>query len=395
MKSTAFSFLLLGGLAISLPSCQSSEARRTEKTAALSARLQLVTDQIQLPTALATANDGSGRLFVVEQEGRVRVIQNGKLQAKPYLNLLSQVIKKSGYDERGLLGLAFHPQFKQNGKLYVYYSARTEGANHKSVIQEFTAKPSADEADLRSGRVLLEFDQPEANHNGGDIKFGPDGYLYIASGDGGGAGDKHGEIGNGQNKNTLLGKILRIDVNQKPYGIPTDNPFVKTQGAKPEIYAYGLRNPWRMSFDRETGQLFVADVGQNQYEEINIVTKGGNYGWRIREGFHSFDQKPQAKNLQEPIAEYPHSEGISVTGGFVYRGKSVPELAGKYVFADWSGPIWYLSEQGEKWSRGPLTLAGKPGQWQVYSFGEDEAGELYVLAQLTDENKGAVYRVVK
>ncbi len=364
--------------------------------AALSARLQLVTDQIQLPTAMATANDGSSRLFVVEQEGRVRLIQEGKLTPKPYLDLTSDVVKRSGYDERGLLGLAFHPQFKQNGKLYVYYSARTNGgANHKSVIQEFTAKPTAAEADVRSGRVLLEFDQPESNHNGGDIKFGPDGYLYVATGDGGGAGDKHGKIGNGQNLSNLLGKILRIDVNKQPYGVPADNPFVKTENAKPEIFAYGLRNPWRISFDRQTGELFTGDVGQNQYEEIDIVTKGGNYGWRAREGFHEFDESLQAKNPKDPIAEYPHSEGISVTGGFVYRGKAVPELAGKYVFADWSGPIWYLSEGGEKWARGPLTLAGKPGQWQVYSFGEDEAGELYVLAQLTDANKGAVYRVVK
>jgi glucose/arabinose dehydrogenase len=403
MKKHFFSALLLGTAGLVGQACQSSEARRadvrTEATtpaaAPVEARLNLVTDQLQLPTAMATANDGSGRLFVIEQEGRVRVLKDGKLQAKPYLDLLSQVVKNSGYDERGLLGLAFHPQFKQNGKLYVYYSAKTSGANHKSVIQEFTASPGADAADVRSGRVLLEFDQPEGNHNGGDIKFGPDGYLYIATGDGGGAGDKHGKTGNGQNRRNLLGKILRIDVNKQPYGVPADNPFVNTPDVRPEIYAYGLRNPWRISFDRQTGQLFAGDVGQNKYEEVNIITKGGNYGWRIREGFHPYDEDQPGTDLLDPIAEYPHAEGISITGGFVYRGSAVPDLKGKYVFADWSGPVWYLTGSDKKWTRGPLTLAGKPNVWQVYSFGEDEAGELYVLAQLTDANKGAVYRVGK
>lgn len=404
MKKTLFSLTIgivaTGALGlVAIRAVRPLPAPASTLAAPIAARLEVVSDQIELPSVMATTGDGSNRLYICEQVGRIRLMDNKKLQSKPVLDLQKVIVKNRGYDERGLLGLAFHPDFRRNNKFYVYYSARSGrgGANHKSVIEEYRMRPNdPTTADTSSGRIVLEFDQPESNHNGGDIKFGPDGFLYIASGDGGGGGDKHGEIGNGQNLNTLLGKILRIDVNKTPYGIPADNPFVNRSDARKEIYAYGLRNPWRISFDRTSGRLFAGDVGQNLFEEIDLVKKGGNYGWRIREGFHEFDSKQKAADLQEPITEYPHGpEGISIAGGFVYRGSGAPQLAGKYVFGDFIGPTYYLSEEADgKWTRGPLKFANQPEQWQIYSFGEDNRGELYVLAVLPGD-KGMVYRVVR
>lgn len=390
------SFLVLGlslTFSCGYVACQSPEQTQAEKPIAV--QLQLLSDQLDLPTAFAVPGDGSGRLFVTEQVGRIRIIDQNKLVDQPFLDLTKVVVKNNGYDERGLLGLAFHPQYAKNGKFYVYYSARSQGGgNHKSVIQEFMVSGNKNVADPQSGKLVLEFSEPESNHNGGDLKFGPDGYLYIAVGDGGGANDRHGEHGNGQNMNTLLGKILRIDVNKAPYAIPADNPFKAQAGARPEIYAYGLRNPWRISFDKTNGKLFAGDVGQNQYEEVDIITKGGNYGWRVREAYHPFNEKdPDPKNYIDPITEYPHSEGISITGGFVYRGKAISALQGKYIFADWSGPIWYLTEsKGKTWPRGVVQARSRPANWQVYSFGEDEQGELYVLGVNTENNRGFLYK---
>jgi glucose/arabinose dehydrogenase len=386
LLATAF---LLAGL---IGSCQSPD-KRTPATSSQSVTVRLITDGVSHPTAFAATPDNT--LLIAEQEGRIRVYKDNQLISNPFLDISKQVVKSSGYDERGLLGLALHPDYAQNGKFYVYYSARTSGANHKSVIQEFKVSNNGLVADAGSGRILLEFDQPESNHNGGDLQFGPDGYLYIASGDGGGGGDRHGEHGNGQNLNTLLGKILRIDVNKTPYGIPADNPFVNQAGVRPEIFAYGLRNPWRFSFDKANGKLFAGDVGQNQYEEVDLVTKGGNYGWRVREGYHSYNNSdPDVPNRIDPITEYSHSEGISITGGFVYRGEKIDWLKGKYVFADWSGPLWYLAESKEKeWPRTSLITKGRPANWQVYSFGQDRDGELYLLGVNTENNRGIVYRI--
>ncbi|GGB83911.1 PQQ-dependent sugar dehydrogenase [Dyadobacter sediminis] len=363
--------------------------------------LKLISDALTHPTAFAVTKKNPELLFVCEQEGRIRIIQNEKLVKTPFLDITDDVLKKEGYDERGLLGLAFHPDYASNGKFYVYISVAAngeKGVDHHSEIREYkVSKSNAMVAEKSAMRKVLTFNQPESNHNGGDLKFGADGYLYISSGDGGGGGDRHGEHGNGQNINTLLGKILRIDINQTPYGIPKDNPFVNRKDARPEIFAYGLRNPWRISFDRQTHQLFAGEVGQDKYEEVDIITNGGNYGWRAIEGFHPFKPSdPQPSKAIKPIYEYPHTEGISITGGFVYRGKAIPALAGKYVYGDMMGPIWALAPQsGNKWTRTKLSVSRDPGYWHVYSFGEDVSGEMYVLTQLLQEGKGAVYKFVQ
>ena len=372
------------------------------KLAAQDVKLQLITDQLSHPTAFAVTKKSPTLLFVAEQEGRIRVIENGKLVAAPFLDISKEVLKKEGYDERGLLGLAFHPDYATNGKFYVYCSVPVENPvknvrDHQSEVREYVVSKSSPKlADATQMRKVLVFDEPESNHNGGDLKFGADGFLYISAGDGGGANDKHGTIGNAQNSTNLLGKILRIDVNKTPYAIPADNPFIKTPDAKPEIYAYGLRNPWRFSFDSKTNQLFAGDVGQNKYEEVDIITKGGNYGWRPVEGLHDFKaDDPKPVNPIAPITEYPHSEGISITGGFVYRGKAIPSLTGKYIFGDMMGSIWNLTPGADnKWTRNTMSISKEAGQWHVYSFGQDLSGEIYVLSVLLDSSKGALFKLV-
>jgi glucose/arabinose dehydrogenase len=381
--------------------CQSATC--IKEPPARKARLQLITNDILSPVALGVPGDGSNRQFICQKEGKVWIIQNGKLLAQPFLDVSGEMVKiNPAYDERGLLGIAFHPQFKKNRKFYVYYSvpSDTKGSNHKSRISEFTvAASNPNQADPASKRVVMEIEQPQSNHNGGDMVFGPDGYLYIALGDGGGGGDKHGTIGNGQDLNTLLGKIIRIDVNSNPYAVPKDNPFVGRNGVRPEIWAYGLRNPWRISFDRGTKQLFAGDVGQNKYEEVDIIVKGGNYGWRIMEGDHEFNVPDGAdkSKLIAPIDEYDHDLGISITGGYVYHGKAIPSLKGLYVYGDYNGKSWVLQKQGNRWQRADLQLEGRPTEaLQILSWGEDEAGELYMLTSSSTSQgfKGGVYKLV-
>ncbi|HVI44912.1 MAG TPA: PQQ-dependent sugar dehydrogenase [Chitinophaga sp.] len=385
-----------------------SPGRETKGPPVRKARLELVTDKFISPVNMAVPFDGSGRLFFCQKEGKVWIVQNGKQLSQPFLDVSSDMIKVNpAYDERGLLGMAFHPDFKKNHKFYVYYSSPVDNPvkkvlDHKSRLVEFTVSASnPNVADPASKRILMEINEPESNHNGGQLVFGPDGYLYVGLGDGGGGGDKHGTIGNGQDLNTLLGKILRIDVNGTPYKVPADNPFVKKEGARPEIWAYGLRNPWRFSFDRGTRRLFAGDVGQDKYEEVDIITKGGNYGWRVLEGYHDFNVPPVAdkSKLIAPIHEYNHDIGISITGGYVYRGKDVPSLKGLYVFGDYNGKAFVLvPEGGNKWSRADLELSGRPADaLQILSWGEDEQGELYVLTSSSTKDgfKGAVYKLVK
>lgn len=361
--------------------------------------LKKIAEGITSPVAMCNAADGTNRLFICEQHGVVRIVKGGSLIEEPFLDIRDKIIKQfNTYSERGLLGIAFHPRFKTNRKFYVYYSAKSnqKGSDHKSIIAEYLSSVSNnDKADKGTERIIMEVEQPESNHNGGQLVFGPDGYLYVGLGDGGGAGDAHGNSGNGQNLETLLGKIIRIDVNTgNGYKIPVDNPFVGKPG-RDEIWAYGLRNPWKFSFDKTTGKLFCADVGQDKFEEVDIIEKGKNYGWRIMEGVHCY--KPQkdcnTKGLELPIAEYSHSEGNSVIGGYVYRG-SKKEFYGRYFFADWSGKIFTLNKQNEEWKREVMTTE----KLKIYinSMGEDESGELYMLGLDgigPDVSKGILYRI--
>lgn len=330
------------------------------------------------PVDLQDARDGSSRLFVVEQEGVIRVFENSPdaIRAKVFLDLRDRVQYDEG--EEGLLGMAFHPDFKKNGYFFVNYTASDP---LRTVIARFEVKTAgADHADPDSQEIFLEFLQPYSNHNGGQIGFGPDGFLYIATGDGGAAADPYG---NGQNLKTLLGKILRVDVNKKSnsknYAIPKDNPFAGHKEYREEIYAYGLRNPWRFSWDK-AGRLWTGDVGQNKFEEIDIIEKGGNYGWNIMEGFHCFKpaENCPAEGLKLPVVEYSHDEGLCVTGGFVYEGDAVKNLRGHYVYADYvNGKIWALRYKEGK-NRKPLEIAHT--HLNISSFGVDVRGELYLCA---------------
>ncbi len=342
--------------------------------------LQPLVSGLESPVYVTPAGDGTGRLFVVEQAGTIRVIREGKLLPRPFLDIRPRVTSGG---EMGLLSVAFHPQYARNGRFFVNYTAN--GENLRTVIAEYRVSSDPNVAEATE-RVLLRISQPFRNHNGGLNLFGPDGMLYIGMGDGGSGGDP---MNNGQRLDTLLGKLLRLNVDaDSPYGVPRDNPFVGRSGARGEIWAYGLRNPWRFSFDRATGRLFLADVGQNRYEEIDLIAKGGNYGWRLMEGAHCFNPAEGCSTggLEKPIAEYGRESGCSVTGGFVYRGSRLRDLAGRYLFADYcSGRIWTLRENGGRWVMEGL----RDTELSVSSFGEDQAGEIYVV-----DHRGTVYQII-
>jgi glucose/arabinose dehydrogenase len=346
------------------------------------------------PVLITSARDGSNQLYVVEQNGLIYQLpaDPAAQQARIVLDIRDRVRYSDRQNEEGLLGLAFHPKYKENGKLYVYYTLKADG--NTSVISEFARQNGR--IDPASERELLRVEQPFWNHNGGTMEFGPDGMLYIALGDGGSGNDPYGH---GQNLATLLGSVLRIDVDRHDpglaYAIPKDNPFVGQEGARGEIWAYGFRNPWRMAFDRQTGHLWMGDVGQNLWEEINIVKKGGNYGWNLREANHPFGNRSSddRTDLIDPIWEYDHQVGKSITGGNVYRGKAIPELAGQYVYADYvSGKLsalHYNEESGEVVSNKAIPSDKLP----VITFGEDEAGEIY-FGVVTGNGRG-IYRLSK
>lgn len=365
----------------------------------LQLELEPIASGFSSPVVLTHGGDGSNRLFIVDQIGKIYVLDQGELLSEPFLDLTDKIVElDTTYDERGLLGLTFHPDYETNKRFFVYYSSPKTGPgiNHESILSEFIVSDNPNVADEESEKIILRVDQPEANHNGGQLVFGPDGYLYIGLGDGGGAGDVHGEIGNGQDINTLLGSIIRIDVDsESPYSIPADNPFVGKEGLD-EIYSWGFRNPWKFSFDKETQRLFVADVGQDEWEEIDIVEKGRNYGWRILEATHFYDEELaetleiDVESLADPIHEYNHDLGRSITGGFLYRGIESPKLLGKYIFGDWSssfilprGQIFYLDEtEPGVWERFKLNPTQTFNRF-ILSFGEDENGEIYVLSKTT------------
>ncbi|CAN9502064.1 unnamed protein product [Ophioblennius macclurei] len=388
--------------------------------------LEEVANGLRNPLAMVHANDGTHRFFVAEQVGLVWVFlpDRSKLD-KPFLNITKAVLTSSWEgDERGFLGLTFHPEYKYNRKLYVYYSVEV-GLDEKIRISEFcVSSHDINVVDHTSERVILEIDEPASNHNGGQLLFADDGYLYIFTGDGGMAGDPFGMYGNAQNKSALLGKVLRIDVDVDEggalYRIPPDNPFLNERGARPEVYAFGVRNMWRCSVDRGDpltkdgkGRLFCGDVGQNKFEEINIIEKGRNYGWRAKEGFSCYDKKLCANSSLDdvlPIYAYPHKMGKSVTGGYVYRGCEYPNLNGMYIFGDFmSGRLMSLQEDHNtgKWSYNEICMGmgltcAFPGLINNYhqyiiSFAEDESGELYFMSTGVPSamsSSGVVYKLV-
>ncbi|MBW3598245.1 MAG: PQQ-dependent sugar dehydrogenase, partial [Planctomycetes bacterium] len=344
------------------------------------------------PVVLTHAGDGSGRLFACVQQGLIQVFPNRQDvtagDVETFLDLRRKVVYKEKENEEGLLGMAFHPKYAENGEFFLYYTTTDEP--HTSVISRF--RVSADDpnrADPNFEEEVLRIPQPFWNHNGGTIVFGPDGYLYVGLGDGGAANDPHG---NGQNLETLLGSILRIDIDSKDpglsYAIPKDNPFVGRPNARGEIWAYGLRNVWRMDFDQKTSVLWAADVGQNLWEEINLIVRGGNYGWNVREAAHPFVPKDGAAvnggrprpDMIDPVWEYHHDLGKSITGGNVYRGKKAPQLAGMYVYADYvSGLVWaldydYQSKQVRANYLIPPSESLSLKNMPVITFGEDEEG---------------------
>jgi glucose/arabinose dehydrogenase len=342
------------------------------------------------PILLTHAGDHSGRLYVPTEEGVIHRLDDGPntKQTQIFLDITSKVAYNDKTNEEGFLGLAFHPKFAENGQCFVYYTNKAK--RHQNVIARYNVnKSDPNRADPSSEVILLTLEKPFWNHDGGTIVFGPDGYLYVAVGDGGLANDP---FRNGQNLGTLLGKILRIDVDhpsgKSHYSIPTDNPFVSRPGARGEIWAYGLRNVWRMAFDRPTATLWAGDVGQDTWEEIDLIVKGGNYGWNVREALHPFvakgakprGKKAKAPGMIDPIWEYHHDLGKSITGGFVYRGMQIPELVGSYLYADYvAGKVWTLRYDEGKREVTANREIPLPKAIPVMSFGEDENGEAYIM----------------
>lgn len=411
--------------------------------------LELVCSGLTAPVYGTNADDNSDRLFIVDQAGQIRIldVRHGVCLDRPFLDLTDRIVTVNPFfDERGVLGLAFHPRFKNNGRFFVRYSAPRAGSPeepcfgtsrgcHEAILAEFRVASRHDNfADPATERILYRIDEPQFNHNSGNVAFGPDGLLYFTLGDGGGAHDgladtppSHGPIGHGQNIETALGSILRIDVDGKPdpgleYAIPEGNPFAGPTAGVDEIYAYGMRNPYRFSFDDGRGgdgALFLADVGQNLFEEINIVRNGGNYGWVTAEGFHCFDPfnprtppsscpgtGPNGEPLLNPIAEYNHNDGIAVIGGFVYRGSKDSPLFGKYVFGDFSrgffvpdGRLFWLDADGVQsdifeFRLGELNM---PLGKFLLGFGEDQDGDIYVMTSGNlgpSGNTGEVFRLL-
>jgi len=402
----------------------------------LHVNLNTVATGLAAPNSLADPGDGSGRLFVTDQTGYVRVIQNGVMQASPFLDVHSSLVSlNQSYDERGLLNIAFSPQFSTPGtagygKFYTYTSQPVTvtadftvpinpgtSFNHQNVINEWQVDPNNPNAvNLASKREILRVDWPQMNHNSGQLAFGPDGLLYVGLGDGGNGndiGNGHGTSGNGQNPGNVLGSILRIDPNghnsaNGQYGIPADNPFIGNSDFVPEIYAYGLRHPWRFSFDTLTGKLVEGETGQGTIEEVNIITAGGNFGWNLKEGQFKFDPVTTLVSddltglppgLTDPVLQYDHSEGTALIGGFVYHGSALPQLDGKYIFGDWgafAGPTGRLfagdlsTGNIEEINIDNMDLSA----W-ILGFGQDAAGELYLLANNSLGPKGTTGVVYK
>ena len=372
--------------AISLSACGSSSAREmpaaTSSAAAAPAAggVKLVSvGKFNLPLYVTAPPKDLRRVMVVQQGGRISVVRDGKSLGRPFLDISSRV---TAGGEQGLLGLAFSPDYAKSGLFYVYFTRR-DGKQEVAELRRATS----DRANAGSIRSVLVMDDPEANHNGGQLNFGPDGLLYIGTGDGGGGGDQHGTIGNAQNLGSLLGKILRINPRRsgsKAYSVPASNPFVGRAGARREIYSYGLRNPWRFSFDRVAGDLIIGDVGQSEVEEIDFTTiaqaRGGNFGWRVREGDRPFSNET-VDGAIEPVIVRTHDEGwCSVTGGYVVRDPALPSLRGRYLYGDFCEGKIYGARLSSSGASGNARVAGLPQIAALSSFGEDARGRIYVVS---------------
>lgn len=422
--------ILMIALLVAVNACDDDDDDEKED---LSVSLSLVAEGFTSPVLLTESTDNSGRLFIIEQLGQIYIVKNGQMVAQPFLDIQGKLTPRSGpQDERGLLGLAFHPNYASNGRFFVYYSGplRAEGPvgwDHTNYVAEYRVSGNADVADAGSERILLAVDHPQPNHNAGTIAFGSDGFLYISIGDGGGANDNelgHVEGGNGQDiTQNLLGNILRIDVAPETgYNIPADNPFVGKDGMD-EIYAYGLRNPYRFCFDPQN-RIILADAGQELYEEIDLVEKGANLGWSIKEGRHCFDAAnpetppgscpsaaPDGTPLTDPVIEFKNAKNFSdglgnvSVGGYVYQGSTVTSLNGKYIFgvltqtpdaAD--GAIFAADRSGTDWNYRKLSLKGMSNNelgMFVLGFGQDKAGEVYVATSGGTAGSGKVYKIAQ
>ena len=383
--------VILASFALAVPAPQdkpaTTEAPKTDPIPKL--RFERILPDLPLvrPVQAIQRPGDDANLYILEQPGRILVADPSKRDTKEaavFLDIRERV--NDGGNEEGLLSIAFHPDFPRKRELYCYYTASKP---RRSILSRFKVSEDGMSADASSEEVLLVQSQPYSNHNGGTVLFGPDGFLYLSLGDGGAANDPHN---NGQNLGTFLGKILRIDVakagaNGDPYAVPADNPFVGRDGAKPEIWAYGLRNVWRMAFDAKTGDLWAGDVGQNIYEEVDLIKKGGNYGWNAREGLHPFEGGKGEGPFEEPVAEYHHREGMSVTGGQVYRGKAIPKLDGVYLYADFvSSNVWGIRMVGGKATK-PVVIAQKRGEL-VSSIDAMRDGTLVLSAFTGGQEKG-------
>lgn len=430
-KFNYYSILLISGFLMLGISCDDDDDDGTGDVGDNAVTMDLVAEGLVSPLMVIESPDNSGRLFVVDQGGQIYIVKDGEMIAQPFLDISGKVVpRESDQDERGLLGLAFHPDFETSGRFFVFYSGLLSatgpiGWDHTNYVAEYSVTPGTDQANAASERIILSIDHPQSNHNAGMIAFGPDGYLYISVGDGGGGNDTdegHVEGGNGQDiTENLLGSILRIDVNNtEDYGIPADNPFVDADGLD-EIYAFGLRNPYRFSFDPE-GNLIAADAGQELYEEINVIEKGGNYGWNIKEGAHCFDpnnpgtapascasEDANGNPLKDPVIEFMNSSSFSdglgnvSIGGYVYEGDDESDLNGKYIFGvltqspdAMNGAVFAADRAGTTWNYEKLSISNTTdnelGEF-VLGFGKDNSGEVYVLTNGGTANSGKVYRI--
>lgn len=398
IRRILFGGFLLGVLGLAVPGTSGCTAAqdRPEDGPLPPVELELAFPDLAFDKPLFFGHDGTGNglVYVVEQDGKIFRFKNdpGTDKKKLWLDI-SERIPRRKHNEEGLLALAFHPRFEDNGYFYVHYSLHAGGGKpRRGVTSRFFYDAESDIVSMGSERIIMEIKQPWGNHNGCMLMFGDDGYLYSSFGDGGAAGDPHE---NGLDLSTLKGSILRIDIDKeedgKPYAIPEDNPFVDKEGARGEIWAYGLRNVWRMSFDAKTGHLWAGDVGQNAWEEIDLIVKGGNYGWKAREGTHAYRGGKKAADMIDPVTEYGRDKGISVTGGYVYRGEKQKALQGVYIYADYgTGRLWGLKYDYENDKLLNDQLLGHFRTATISSFGVDADNELYACAH----RPGLIYRVV-